>query len=80
MLVRATVPPPRATARERHQLRPQRQIVLGDLRRVTLGGAMLAGQTARPTLREPKPFLESQDGTAPPGRAQKFPADSSLSP
>jgi hypothetical protein len=47
---------------------------------VALGGAVLAGKPARPTLREPQPFLQSQDSTAPPGRAQKFPADNSFRP
>ena len=80
MLVRSAVPPPRPLAREGPQLRSQRQVILGHLRHVALGGAVLTGQTARPTLRETEPLLKSQDGTAPPGRAQKFPADSSLSP
>jgi hypothetical protein len=80
VLMRAAIPPPRPTARKRDQLRSQRRVILGNSGLMTLGGAVLTGETARPTLREPETFLESQDRTTSPGRAQKFPADSSLSP
>jgi hypothetical protein len=80
MLMRLPVPPPRPLARERPQLRPQRRVVLHHLRLVALGGAMLTGKPARPTLRETQPLPQHENGTAPPGRAQKFPADSSFSP
>ena len=78
--MRLAVPPPRPLARERPQRRPQRRVVPDRDRSVALRRAMLTSQPACPTLGEPQPFLERQDGTAPPGRAQKFPADSSLSP
>jgi hypothetical protein len=47
---------------------------------VALRGAMLTSQPARPTLGEPEPLLQRSNGSAPTGRAQKFPAESSLSP
>ena len=78
--MRLTVSPPRPFTRERPQLRSQRRVISDHSHDVALGGAVLPRQPARPTLREPEPFLEGQDGTTSPGRAQKFPADSSLSP
>ena len=74
------IAPPRPVAGELAQQRPQRGVVLGDRDGVALGGAVLARQSACPTLREPEPFLQGQDGTAPPGRAQKFPEASSFRP
>ena len=78
--MRLTVSPPRPLTRERPQLNSQRRVILDHSHDVALGRAVLPRQPARPTLREPEPFLESQDGTTSPGRAQKFPADSSFSP
>jgi hypothetical protein len=73
------IPPARPLARERPQLSSQRRVIPAHSHDVALGRAVLTRQPARPTLREPEPVLESQDGTASPGRAQKFPADSSFS-
>ncbi len=78
--MRLTVPPPRPLTRERPQRRSQRRVISDHSHDMALGGAVLPRQPARPTLREPETFLERQDRTAPPGRAQKFPADNSLSP
>ena len=74
------ITPPRSLARERAQRRPQHGVVLDDRNTMTLGRAVLARQPACPTPREPQPLLQSQDGTTPPGWAQKFPADNSLRP
>jgi len=79
-LVSLAISPSRPLARERPQLRSQCLVIFDHSHDVALGGAVLPRQPARPTLREPEPVLKGQDGTAPPGRAQKFPADSSLSP
>ncbi len=78
--MRLTVSPSRSLARERPQLRSQWRVIFDCSHDVALGGAVLPRQPARPTLREPEPFLKRQDGTTSPGRAQKFPAESSLSP
>ncbi len=78
--VRAPVPPPRALPRDPSQLRLQRRVIVGDRGLVALGGAMLPRQPARPTLRHPQPLLQSNDRATSTRRAQKFPADSSLSP
>ena len=79
-LMRLTVSPPRPLTRERPQLSSQRRVILDHRHDVALGRAVLPRQPTRPTLGEPEPFLKRQDGTTPPGRAQKFPADSSFSP
>ncbi len=78
--MRLAVPPPRPLAGEPPQLRPQRRILRRHERLVALRGAMLTSQPARPTLGEPEPLLQRSNGSAPTGRAQKFPAESSLSP
>ena len=80
MLMRLAIPPPGPPAGELTQLRPERRIVDNDSRLMTLGGAVLAGETARPTLGEPQPLLQRKNSTTPPGRAQKFPDASSFSP
>jgi hypothetical protein len=79
-LVSLAISPSRPLARERPQRRSQRRVIFDYSHDVALGRAVLPRQPARPTLREPEPLLESQDGTTSPGRAQKFPADNSLSP
>ena len=75
-----TVSPPRSLTRERPQLNSQRRVILDHSHDMALGRAVLPRQPARPTLREPEPFLEGQDGTTSPGRAQTFPADSAFRP
>jgi hypothetical protein len=80
MLMRLAIPPPRPLAGEHTQLRSDRRVIYRDGRLVTLRGPMLTSQTTRPTLGEPKPLLQRSNGSAPTGRAQKFPAESSLSP
>ena len=80
MLMRLAIPPPGPLAGELTQLRAQRSIVDHDGRVMTLRRSMLPGQTARPTLGEPEPLLQSKNSTTPPGRAQKFPDASSFSP
>lgn len=80
MLMGLAVPPPRSLPGERTQLRSDRRVIDSDRRLATLRGAMLSSQTTRPTLGEPEPFLQRNNSSTPPGRAQKFPRDSSLSP
>jgi hypothetical protein len=49
-LVRAAIPPPRPLPRESPQRRSQRRVIADHARLMTLGGAMLTSQPARPTL------------------------------
>jgi len=54
-------------------------VVWGPVGLVALGGAVLAGDPARPTLGEAEAVPERQDRLPPPGRAQTFPRATSLS-
>jgi hypothetical protein len=53
--MRSAVPPPRSTATDPAQLRPQRVLVATHGRLVTLGRALLHAILARPSLRETQP-------------------------
>ncbi len=47
---------------------------------VTLGGTVVAGQPARPTLAEAKTVAKHRDRLAPAGRAHQFPRAISFNP
>ena len=73
------VSPPRPVARDLPQRRPQRGVVAGDPRRVTLRRAMLPGVSARPPLGDAKAVLQHPDRLAPARRAHQFPLEISFS-
>ncbi len=60
-LVSLAISPARPVARERPQRRPQCHIICDHNHDVTLSEATLPRQPARPTLKEPKPILQSQE-------------------
>ena len=65
----AAITPARTCCGEISELFSQRLVFWGQWRLVALGGAVLAGDPARPTLGEAEPILQHADGLAPPGRA-----------
>ena len=78
-LMRAAIPPPRPAPGDPAQLSPQRGIVTGRDRLVTLGRAMLTDISARPPLRHTEAVLQHPDRLAPTRRAHQFPFDASFS-
>ena len=78
-VLRAPVPPPRPLHRELPQLRPQRRVILGALRLVTLRGAMLPDHSACPALADAETVAKHRDRLAPAGRAYQFPRAISFS-
>jgi len=77
--MRTAVPPPRPPARDPPQLRPQRLIITGHARLMTLGRAALSDIPARPSLRNTETVLDHPDRLAPARRAHQFPFDTSFS-
>jgi len=65
----AAVAPAGTLGRELAQTCPQGSLIRGNLGEVALGGAVLAGDPARPTLGEAEAVLKGQDRLAPSGRA-----------
>src|SRR5271155_4578318 len=65
----AAVAPAGTLGRELSQTCSQGSLISGHLGEVALGGAVLAGDPARPTLGEAEAVLKSQDRLAPSGRA-----------
>ena len=72
--MRAAVAPPRPSARDPPQLYPQRLVIGGQLRLVTLRRAMRTHDPTCPPLRNTETVLKHQDGLAPARRLTSFPA------
>src|SRR6516165_10823756 len=72
-MVRTPVPPPRALHRELPQLGPQSRVILRPLGLVTLRGAMLPHDSARPALADAETVAQHRDRAAPTGWAYQFP-------
>ena len=71
--VGSSIAPARTLCRELTEANSQGSVVAWGVRLMALGGAVLAGDPARPTLGEAEAVAEHAGRLAPPGQAQKFP-------
>ncbi len=76
--VGAPIAPARMGSAEGTKLLAERPVAVRWDRLVTLGGAVLPDQLARPPLGDAEHPLEVLDGAAPAGRAHQFPRPSSF--